>query len=110
MNWIQFLLWITGLYMLYYLLVILFDIQNVSIGKRGVAADRALVFETEADPILVMPEQPDQESSRNSDPLQSGNLGQALTTEVIASGGVTVKEIFSLAREDALIYTRAVTF
>jgi hypothetical protein len=104
MNWIHFLLWLAGIYFLYYLIVVLLD---VSIGKRPQAAGASgyeLTFSGYSAP---------------QDAAQLLNEKQAQTTaaiaaqstpEMIASGGVPLKDVFSLARKEAIVYLKEVAF
>jgi len=97
MNWPHFILWITGVYLLYYLLLILFD---VSVNKRPSLKTelRELTFSENVIPQQV-------EHLPDKAPEQS-----RAQTSIIGSGGVTLKDLFGLCREEAIIYTRPVSF
>ena len=93
MTWIKFAIWLSGLYIAYYLLIILFDLMK---GKNQPAASAGseLTFSEHFEPVSAVPDlsQPDA-----ADP-------------VVSSGGVSLKQIFSLAREEAIEYIRPVSF
>ena len=98
MNWTHFLLWLTALYGLYYLIVILSD--TLGAGKRSatVPANELTFTEYEAPVQLAEAALPE----KRVKPLMSN--------EVIASGGVPITDLFRLARQEAIIYTRSVSF
>jgi len=92
MNWLQFLLWVAGLYLAYYLANILLDLTA---NKDLPAQQHELHFSGHTAPKTVehIAEKKNVESSA-----------------MIASGGVSLREIFSLARSEQIIYTRAVSY
>jgi hypothetical protein len=96
MTWIQFLLAIAGLYSIYYLANIGIDV----IKSRGPEKDIGLINE------LTFSE--DIKPKKAEAPAPAIFPGTA--APVIASGGVSLKEIFSLARKDAIQLTRKVSF
>jgi hypothetical protein len=98
MNWIHFLFWVVGLYTAYYLVVILLD--NAKRGRNASGpASTELTFSEDIAPKSIA-HLPDREAS----PL--AKAGPA----TVASGGVSLKNLFGLAREEAIIYTKAVSF
>ena len=93
MTWIKFALWLCALYIFYYLLIILWDImKNRMRSVKGSVNE--LTFSENVSPVSAMPEYND---SGDDDP-------------VISSGGVSLKQMFSLAREEAIEYIRPVSF
>ncbi|HZY39748.1 MAG TPA: hypothetical protein VFE53_24000 [Mucilaginibacter sp.] len=98
MNWLHFFLLIAGIYGLYYLAMILYDASFS--GKQGpMALSHELIFSETHLPQQVahLPEKP---------PEQKPKPEPATT----ATGGVSLKNLFGLAREEAIIYTRPVSF
>lgn len=100
MNWLHFLSWVAGLYVLYYLAVILFDFSRSRTVKATTNGE--LTFSEDIPPkkIAHLPdkiERPPEPSAKPASP-------------VIASGGVSLKNLFGLCREEAIIYTRPVSF
>jgi len=101
MNWIHFLLWLSGAYFLYYLTVILLDTaKNKSLQSAGSNGHELTFSEHSAphDAALLL-----QETEAQS----AQNLG---TPAMIASGGVPLKDVFSLARKEAIVYLKEVSF
>ena len=101
MNWIHFTLWMAGIYFLYYLTVILLDTaKNKRLQSAGSNGHELTFSEHSAprDAALLL-----QETEAQS----AHNLG---TPDMIASGGVLLKDVFSLARKEAIVYLKEVSF
>jgi len=101
MNWIHFLLWLTGSYCLYYLAVILLDMAANKRLQGAYANGRELTFSEHSAPhdaALLLQE---------TEAQAAQHLG---TSDMIASGGVLLKDIFSLARKEAIVYLKEVSF
>lgn len=94
MNWLHFSLWVCGIYMLYYLVIILTDLARARSPTQAVIHE--LSFSGDVRPELLKAE----DHAPAAKPQQS----------MISSGGVSLKETFGLARKDMLVYTRAVSF
>lgn len=93
MTWIKFIIWLCGLYIAYYLLIILWDMLN----RRPSAArsdTNELTFAEHIEPVTAMPE------------FNEPEMGDP----IISSGGVNLKQLFNLAREEAIEYIRPVSF
>ena len=97
MNWTHFLLWLAGGYGLYYLIVILSDLARSK--RQGVAGGnpQELTFYEQVTPV--------QPAAQVVQPVKSAN-----TNEVLGSGGVPITDLFRLAKQEAIIYTRGVSF
>lgn len=94
MNWLHFSLWVCGIYMLYYLVVILADLAR---GRSPTKSNtNELSFSENVKPQLLNPEE--------------HAPSPKLEPSMIASGGKTLKETFGMARKDMLVYTRAVSY
>jgi hypothetical protein len=93
MNLIRFALWLSGIYLAYYLALILWDTL-----RSGYTPDSSgpqhLTFSEhqEAVPRLLQPE------------------AELAASAVISSGGVSLKQLYSLAKDEAIEYTRNVSF
>jgi len=98
MNWLHFLLWLAGLYIVYYLVVILTDNAMRSKTASGPASTE-LTFSEDILPKSIE-HLPDKLVIPERKPSQA----------ILASGGVSLKNLFGLAREEAIIYTKAVSF
>jgi len=94
MNWLHFSLWVCGIYMLYYLVIILTDLAH---GRSPTKTNgHELSFSGDVRPELLKPQ----------DHAPAAKPGPSM----IGSGGISLKETFGLARKDMLVYTRAVSF
>ncbi len=100
MNWLQFLSWIAGLYFIYYFALILFD--NYRNGRSSLAASDELTFSEDIIPQKIehLPDKADTIATK----------AQPTKSPIIGSGGVSLKNLFGLCREEAIIYTRPVSF
>jgi len=110
MNWLHFFLWVAGLYALYYLAVILADVA----GGKGAAAAKSLspelTFSETVQPVALQ-HGAGAESGDNNKTHPGENIpAKKQQPEVVASGGVSLKDLFSLARREAIIYTNSVGF
>jgi hypothetical protein len=99
MNWIHFSIWVAGLYLLYYLAVILLD---VAAAKRAPAqaASGELTFSEAVQPKQLQHEPEPEPTSTHA----------KVTPEIMASGGVSLKDFFRLAKQESIIYTKPVSF
>lgn len=100
MNWLHFLTWVAGLYLVYYLALLLFDYSR---NKRPAAAVSGELIFTEDIPPKKIEHLPDKTQS----PLAPVPKSESA---IIGSGGVSLKNLFGLCREEAIIYTRPVSF
>ena len=93
MTWIKFALWLSGCYVMYYAAVIFWDLLRN--GRLPATAEsHELTFVEHNEPI-----RPETETT-------SEYQGSA----VMSSGGVSLKQLFNLAREEAVEFTRSVSF
>ena len=107
MNWTHFFLWVAGLYTLYYLAIVLIDLA----GSGPIPAEQhntqELTFSESTSPTQL------QHEPLAEDKATSGNTAPAkrkAEPEVMASGGVSFKEMFRLAKQESIIYTQSVGF
>jgi hypothetical protein len=93
MTWIKFALWLSGMYVFYYTALILWDAMR---GGRSPITNGSheLTFVEHVEPIRA---EPDTET-------------ELYPSAVISSGGVSLKQMFGLAREEAIEYTKTVSF
>jgi len=109
MNWTQFSLNLLTLYFLYYMLNICFDL--IKSGKRDVTdpTQDELVFSEEHQPKRIQPEQNFAELSTT--PNIESNTRQAISSgKIQTTGGVSLKELFSLAQSNLIEYTKAIPY
>jgi len=93
MNWIKFAIWLSGLYAIYYAAVILWDIARNGRSPAGPASNELTFVEH------VEPARPEHEQ-----------ISEYQGSAMISSGGVSLQKLFILAREEAIEYTRPVSF
>jgi len=94
MTWIKFAIWLFGFYTAYYTSLVLWDVFQT----RRTTVKEGSGELTFVDDVEQVKEVPDEASE-----IEVGS-------PVVSSGGVTLKQTFNLAREDAIAYIRAVSF
>nr|WP_068890416.1 hypothetical protein [Pedobacter panaciterrae] len=99
MNWISFLTYLGLGYGAYYFMVFLLD-SRASPGSENEASLPVLTFSE-----TVLPEKVGLEDFGLRDATSSA--GRAAS---IGMGGVSIKELFDLARKDAIEFTKSVSF
>ncbi|WP_183573804.1 hypothetical protein HDF18_08375 [Mucilaginibacter sp. X5P1] len=102
MNWIHFLLWLGGTYTLYYLALVLWDNFKMTTPQNAKSATNALTFSEQVTPHDAAALLENQKASAGGQPKNA--------PEMIASGGVVLKDVFSLARKEAIVYIKEVSF
>lgn len=102
MNWLHFSLWVAGLYALYYLVVILADVAGAKNVPVAGAMPNELTFAEKVQPVQLQ-HLPGPEDI-------AGTTTKKQEREIIASGGVSLKDLFNLARQEAIIYTNPVSY
>lgn len=95
MNWPHFIIWVAGLYLVYYFALILFDLSR-NRSPQDLFHELTFTEEITTKTIEHLPEKTSEIPKTNS--------------PIIASGGVSLKNLFSLCREEAVVYTRPVSF
>lgn len=97
MNWTHFLLWLAGGYSIYYLIIILTDLIKSKRQDLAGGNLNELTFSEQVTPVQL-----------------PAPTVQAINTtnknEVLGSGGVPITDLFRLAKQEAIIYTRGVSF
>jgi hypothetical protein len=93
MNWLKFTLWLGGLYTAYYLILIGWD----HLRNRRITEDNdinELSFNEEVSAVALTAE------------LTSADIA----SPIYASGGVSLKNMFNLCRDEAVEYIKQVSF
>ena len=93
MNWMKFILWLSVIYITYYGAVLLWDFLR----SRKLPADEnshIISFVEDAEPVQEI----------------AAPKPEIYDASVLSSGGVSLKQLFSLAREEAIEYTRPVSY
>jgi hypothetical protein len=110
MNWLHFLTWIAGIYLSYYLENIIYDFAASKRAPADKSLTNVLTFSEEVQ-IQRLADGPEKEGL---DKVKAGagdtRIKIKAESEVIASGGVCLKDLFKLARQESIIYTRPVSF
>lgn len=94
MTWLKFLGWISGLYAVYYSIIAGWDILQQRSTGRNAEEENELSFAETIAPVAVTAE-PAQPRGENV---------------LFSSGGVNLKQMFNLARDEAIEYVKAVSF
>jgi hypothetical protein len=105
MNWLHFLLWVAGIYGLYYLVLLLIDMAGAGRSPTAAGANNELTFSETTQP-KVMAHEPEKAVVKTGKTA----LPKKAEPEVIASGGVMLKSFFSEAMLEKIIYTQQVSF
>ncbi|WPU99094.1 hypothetical protein SNE26_24075 [Mucilaginibacter sp. cycad4] len=93
MTWLKFTLWVSGLYILYYTALIFWD--RLRAGKADTSEGKhELTFVEHIEPVKSFIE----------------DLLDPQTSPIVSHGGVSLKQMFNLAREEAIEYIRPVSF
>ena len=94
MTWLKFTLWLLSLYTIYYVALIFWD--NLQ-SKRGESGNdkHELTFVEDILPVKSLVEE---------------ITGSGKESSVTFSGGVSLKQLFNLAREESVEYIKSVSF
>lgn len=103
MSWFQFLGAIAAIYVLYYLLLLVYD-KRTGVRSEAGTGMQELTFDDEQPPEKVS-----LEDFLVDVPFQI-SAEQPAVSAVTGLGGVNLKGLFELARNEAIEYTRSVSF
>jgi hypothetical protein len=107
MNWTQFLLSLSAIYITYYLFNILFDLLRSKSDQQNGSGPEELTFYEGNVPEPVFEEQQVIEETK----LPAPKNRQAISSGKLQStGGVNLKQLFSLAQSDLIEYTKAIPY
>ena len=94
MTWIKFALWLLGIYSIYYAAIIFWDFLRTN--RQGTVSDKhELTFVEDIEPVKSLVEEVTATGKESS---------------FAFSGGVNLKQLFNLAREESVEYIKAVSF
>lgn len=94
MTWIKFALWVLGIYTSYYAALICWDFLRTN--RSGTATDKhELTFVEDILPVKSLVEE---------------ITGSGKESAIAFSGGVSLKQLFNLAREESVEYIKSVSF
>lgn len=109
MNWTQFLLGLTGIYLLYYALNVSLDFLKSGSSKTNKKESDVLFFSEDMIPKLIV-----HEEEAINDPVNVDELTMetpAFSSGVLEStGGGTLKDMFSLAQTGKIVYTKGISY
>lgn len=93
MSWFKFALWLSGLYAAYYLILIAWDhLRTRQVTENDETNE--LSFSENVNTVTLVPE------------LKSADV----TSSIYASGGVSLKSMFNLCRDEAVEYIKQVSY
>lgn len=109
MTWTSFLLTLALSYFAYYGLNILFDLMIARRPEREGSKDTILFFEEPSEPELIVEEL---EVKNISEDVGGTDDAPAVLSsgEVHAPSAVSLKELFNLAKDNLIEYTRAIPY
>ncbi|WP_345949010.1 hypothetical protein ABDD95_19370 [Mucilaginibacter sp. PAMB04274] len=112
MNWLQFILTITGVYTLYYLVIILTDVAGTVHHKAGAALNAELTFEEPVIAQQVAPLASDAEEPIPDDASAgtARSIKKSAVPESVGIGGVPFSEVIALCKAEAIQFTGKVAF
>jgi len=108
MNWTQFLYGIATIYVVYYLLNLAFDALGQTKTVPPNDSGRTLDFETDELPRKIGPSDMDGDLKDSADAEETS--GTISVGQLQSTGGVSIRELFSLAQSDLISYTGAITY
>ena len=94
MTWIKFAIWLLGIYAIYYAALIIWDYLRTSRGEPG-SDKHELTFVEDIETVK---------------PPIDEITGYSKESPVAFSGGVSLKQLFNLAREESVEYIKSVSF
>ncbi|MEO6851275.1 MAG: hypothetical protein ABI166_11610 [Mucilaginibacter sp.] len=94
MTWIKFALWLLASYTCYYVALIFWDHLRSNRGEAG-SDQHELTFVEDVNPVKSFVED---------------IIGSGKESSIAFSGGVSLKELFNLAREESVEYIKSVSF
>lgn len=112
MSWINFLTVIFIVYIVYYLFNLLFDLF-ISPGNRVSERTEDELFLTETySPELISFEepQPEEEPHEKDSVVAKTDKAANVSSAFVSSGGVGLKQLFSLAKDNLIEYTKAIPY
>lgn len=94
MTWLKFALWLLSIYTIYYVALIFWDNLRTNRGETEIDKHE-LTFVEDIHPVKSLVEE---------------IIGSGKESSVTFSGGVSLKQLFNLAREESVEYIKSVSF
>jgi len=109
MNWNQFILYLLVAYFIYYLINILLDLLRPRPMYAENSGQEELTFSEEHQPETVVENEVNREEKKSK--VASPKNRQAISSGPIhATGGVSLKQLFSLAQSDLIEFTKTIPY
>lgn len=110
MSWTNFLIVIFIVYLVYYLLNLLFDLfLSPRLAGSETEEDEVFLTETYAPELISLEEKIEQADA--ADTGEGGRPASSISSGPISSsGGVGLKQLFSLAKDNLIEHTRAIPY
>ncbi|PWS32659.1 hypothetical protein DF947_06200 [Pedobacter paludis] len=101
-----------GIYFAYYGLNLVFDLLNAKERPENAALDDGVLHFTEDEPELIIPAKEAGPSASASAEVTSSNLNgnPFASAGIISSGAASLKQLFELAKNDLIEYTKAISY
>lgn len=121
MNWTNFLLTLTLLYLSYYGLNLLYDLFKARKPPKDDSAGEVLFFDEDVKPQLILPKEEQPEDLDNSaEGMEVESIpkvtveadGQIIPSSnlIQSTGAVGLKELFNLAKDNLIEFTGAISY
>ena len=110
MNWNQFFIYLSAVYILYYTCAILFD--YLKIRRQGTVEpdEDEFFFSEEVVPQLILPEEEASEPIPQQNKPKNNTIVSLTSGLLESTGGVSIRELFDLAKIDAIEYSRGIPY
>jgi len=110
MTWTQFIIYLIGAYCCYYGANLLFDFSRTGMETENENIDLVTVGLSSSDlPKKIAMEDMDPGFSEIDYFVGEGE-GDAADSPIVASSGISIRELFELAKDESIEYTRSVSF
>jgi hypothetical protein len=110
MTWTQFMIYLIGTYCCYYGANLFFDYSRTGMTDKATDTDVISVDLSSSDlPRKIAMEDLDPGFSEIAYFIGEGD-GDAADSPIVSSGGISIRELFELARDESIEYTRSVSF
>ena len=111
MSWTNFLIVIFIIYLFYYALNLFFDLLISPKNIAGDIAEDELFFSQTFTPELITPVEEAEATDTVSDETDAAGVKAGLSSGTVgSSGGVGLKQLFSLAKNNLIEHTRTIPY
>ena len=111
MSWTNFLIVIFIIYLVYYSLNLLFDLLiPPKTGSGEIAEDELFFSQTFSPELIAAQEEPETTATVSDNTDAAGPSAVFASGPIGSSGGVGLKQLFSLAKNNLIEHTRAIPY